>query len=340
MKCVHCGFVISHISEDRICPHCGKSLSAMWQYEERAWDSSQESRGVEGASTIALQIMPRIRLPVRQVDQPIGSPVTQRRPWAMMPRVVEKEITAADVIRYFKAKRTRILIGLGVLQVALFALLAWWVYQRSLWHIDAAITRQFQSHEAIWVRDTMFAVSMLGNIPHLLEGLVALTAIILWFAHRRLAALLMVFVYEVSVRIYPLIKLVVNRPRPTQARQVQVLSPAHGTSFPSGHVVTYAAYWGLLFLLVIFVLPGKWSKTWWWRVPVLIVSAAFIILIGPSRIYVGDHWMTDVLGGYLFEGFLLCFAFLHYFKLVEVSPKLKAVAVQRVKWLNKVPFLR
>jgi membrane-associated phospholipid phosphatase len=284
--------------------------------------------------------MPHIRLPVRQVEQTAALPVPQPPARPMMQRIAEKEITYADIIRYFKTKYTRILIGLGVFQFVLFVFLAWWVYQRPLWHIDAAVTRQFQSHQAIWVRDTMFAVSMLGNIPHLLQGLVVLTAIIIWFARRRLAALLMIAVYEVSEQVYPLVKLVIHRPRPTEARHVLVLTPATGTSFPSGHVVTYSSYWGLLFLLVIFVLPGRWSKTWWWRVPVLLVSGAFIILIGPSRIYVGDHWLTDVMGGYLFEGFLLCFAFLLYYKMAEVSPKLKAMAMQRIKWLNKVPFLR
>ncbi|GEM_PF-468567 len=344
MKCVHCGFTIPHIPEDGLCPRCGSALSTTQTFAlEPVWQhSSRENRerAIESASTVALQVMPHIRLPVRQVDQEVALPVPQSLARPVMQRIAEKEITYADVIRYFKAKSTRILIGLGALQFALFVLLAWWVYQRPLWHIDAAVTRQFQSHQAIWVRDTMFAVSMLGNIPHLLQGLVVLTALIIWFARRRLAALLMILVYEVSEQVYPLVKSIVHRPRPTEARHVLVLTPASGTSFPSGHVVTYSSYWGLLFLLVIFVLPGRWSRTWWWRVPVLLVSGAFVMLIGPSRIYVGDHWLTDVMGGYLFEGFLLCCAFLFYYKMIEVGPKLKAVAMQRFKWLNKVPFLR
>ena len=34
----------------------------------------------------------------------------------------------------------------------------------------------------------------------------------------------------------------------------------------------------------------------WWRTTLLVTSAAFVVLIGPSRIYLGDHWASDVIG--------------------------------------------
>jgi membrane-associated phospholipid phosphatase len=288
---------------------------------------------MEGATTV---VLPRLRLPARQPETAMGS--GRRSLWTLVPKI-EREVTTADVLRYFKVRRTKILIVLGVLQLLLFVLLAWWVSMRPYWHIDALVTRQFQSHEAFWVRDTMIFVSSLGNIGHLLVGLTLLAGLILWLARRRLEALMVVVTFQISQNLYPLMKYIVNRPRPTQARQVQVLQVAHGTSFPSGHVVTYVAFWGLLFVFGVFVLRGKrWS--WLWRLPLLLVSALFIVLIGPSRIYVGDHWLTDVLGGYLFEGFLLAFFLLLYFKLKELIPKLQAKMMPRIKWrwLNRALF--
>ena len=49
----------------------------------------------------------------------------------------------------------------------------------------------------------------------------------------------------------------------------------------------------------------------------LIISAFFVALIGPSRIYLGDHWASDVLGAYLIGGVLLGIALWIYIKLKE-----------------------
>ena len=66
----------------------------------------------------------------------------------------------------------------------------------------------------------------------------------------------------------------------------------------------------------------------------LVVCATLVVLVGPSRIYLGDHWATDVAGAYLFEGALLCLAFLLYFKLKQMSPRFKAIGIGVVKRLR------
>ena len=65
--------------------------------------------------------------------------------------------------------------------------------------------------------------------------------------------------------------------------------------------MAYLAFWGLLFSFGIILFTGKR----WWRILLLLVSAAFVVLVGPSRIYLGDHWASDVLGSYLIGGVLL-----------------------------------
>ena len=54
-----------------------------------------------------------------------------------------------------------------------------------------------------------------------------------------------------------------------------------------------------LFAIILF--QGKH----WWRILLLVVSAALVVLVGPSRIYLGDHWASDVMGSYLIGGVLL-----------------------------------
>ena len=84
-----------------------------------------------------------------------------------------------------------------------------------------------------------------------------------------------------------------------------------GMSFPSGHVMSYIAFWGLIFSFTLILFKGHH----WWRTTLLIVSGLCVVLIGPSRIYLGAHWASDVLGAYLLGGFLLGMALWIYLDL-------------------------
>ncbi len=69
-------------------------------------------------------------------------------------------------------------------------------------------------------------------------------------------------------------------------------------SFPSGHVTSSFAFWGWLFAL------GRLQRQRRrpWQKALLSIPVLCVVLVGPTRIYLGDHWTTDVLGGYLFGG--------------------------------------
>ena len=77
--------------------------------------------------------------------------------------------------------------------------------------------------------------------------------------------------------------------------------------------MAYIAYWGLLFSFGVILFEGRH----WWRTALLITSAVFVVLIGPSRIYLGDHWASNVLGAYLIGGVLLGLAVAVYLPLKE-----------------------
>src|SRR5438067_10312324 len=146
----------------------------------------------------------------------------------------------------------------------------------------------------------MLAVSYIGNVMILSVGLVVLAAILFWILDLRLEAILIVVVYATSGILNGLIKLIVARPRPS-ASLVEIVQAASGNSFPSGHVMSYVALWGLLFSFGIILFRGHS----WWRTVLLVVSALFVVLVGPSRVYLGNHWASDVLGAYLLSGILL-----------------------------------
>ena len=224
----------------------------------------------------------------------------------------EREVASSRRTWYESVKWGRILITADAILLALFALLAWWVHIHPVLAIDVTITREFQENQSPWLSATMVAVSYMGNTLPLQIGLIVLAAVLFWIVRLYLEAVTVLVVSAVSALLNISIKLLVARPRPN-SRLVDVIQHANGLSFPSGHVMSYVAFWGLLFSFAVILFKGNH----WWRVVLLIVSALFVVLVGPSRIYLGDHWASDVLGGYIFGGIWLCVALLIYFKLNE-----------------------
>ncbi|GDY80372.1 phosphatase PAP2 family protein [Streptomyces avermitilis] len=94
----------------------------------------------------------------------------------------------------------------------------------------------------------------------------------------------------------------VARPRPTR---VDWATPASGWAFPSGHTTTAALTAGLLVIAVYTRSPPG-------RALLALVFGCWGALVGLTRVYLGVHWFTDVVGGWLFAvgwlGLCLCAA--------------------------------
>jgi membrane-associated phospholipid phosphatase len=95
----------------------------------------------------------------------------------------------------------------------------------------------------------------------------------------------------------------VGRPRPsTQLIELRIdPKEIEGfPSFPSGHVVHYTVFFGFLwFLALTRVKPAALH----WLLVILL--GGLVVLVGPARIYLGAHWLSDVVGGYLLGGAVL-----------------------------------
>ena len=87
-----------------------------------------------------------------------------------------------------------------------------------------------------------------------------------------------------------LLKRILQRPRPTEFRIIEET----GYSFPSGHSMVSMAFYGYLIYLIYRYIKNKYVK--WTLITILSI---LICLIGISRIYLGVHYTSDVLGGFL-----------------------------------------
>lgn len=100
-------------------------------------------------------------------------------------------------------------------------------------------------------------------------------------------------------------KLIVDRERPNILRLVAEKE----TSFPSGHAMLSITFFGLL-IYFIYSKISKNSVKW----ILIILLSSIIILIGVSRIYLGVHYFTDIIGGYIL-GLIYLLIITNYIKL-------------------------
>jgi undecaprenyl-diphosphatase len=99
------------------------------------------------------------------------------------------------------------------------------------------------------------------------------------------------------------VKDAVDRPRPSPDL-IDVRATPGGFAFPSGHTVGTAVLFGLLFFVMPALVPSR-PVRWLLQAGCLLLVAA----AGPARVYIGVHWPSDVLGGYVLALLFLIPAF-------------------------------
>jgi undecaprenyl-diphosphatase len=174
---------------------------------------------------------------------------------------------------------------------------------------DLAITQFVQAWRPEWFVDAMRAVAWAGSTAGYLVVAPLVGGIMLWRGRKRLA--LATLLVTVGNLMHPLIKVLVQRPRPG-ADEIAILQAAEGFSFPSGHAFGAVAFYGFLVYLALAYRVRH-------RSVIVAALVGVIMLIGFASVYLGRHWMTDVLGGWLLGGLWLAV----YIPLVRgwISPK-------------------
>ncbi len=163
--------------------------------------------------------------------------------------------------------------------------------------VDLFLALHIQAFDCSFIKQSMKVVSQIGG-GQVATVLLLFAAILFWIKHRHIDSLLLVGVYVLS-SIDRLLKILVDRPRPSPDL-VSVIELNQSGSFPSGHASFAMAFFGALFYF-----SSIYIRHTLLRRLIQIGSVAFILLTGISRIYLGTHWPSDVLGGYLLGGLVL-----------------------------------
>lgn len=194
--------------------------------------------------------------------------------------------------------RTALFRGALLFVVGAFAGLTLLVVTTSSLEIDLQITKVIQ-----WIALPPFAllmrmVSWPGFNPQvvIIAGLIIM---VLYALGLRWEAVMALTAAVSSTAINLLLKDLIQRPRPLPD-QVTVFASLTSFSFPSGHVMFYVGFFGFLGFLAYHLLKPSLGRSL-----LLAFFSGLVFLIGLSRIYLGQHWASDVVGAYLLGGLTL-----------------------------------
>ena len=213
----------------------------------------------------------------------------------MTPKLSRYQRWIAFLIRRFERGGTYglfLTVGLGVIAAAMWAfggVLQDVLAGEGIALFDKPLITFFAEHRVSWVTTTMRSTTLLGT-AWFIVSLVLGAGFILGVRARSWRPFLLLGATAGGAGLLDFIaKVVIARPRPPAAWMV---GPVSGFSFPSGHAAEAAVY-GMLAYLV-----ARACSTWEGKVFAWTVAAAVSVAIGVSRVYLGVHWPTDVMGGW------------------------------------------
>jgi undecaprenyl-diphosphatase len=190
-------------------------------------------------------------------------------------------------------KQLRYAFGISLLFSIGFCLIALFISDNKIVNFDNRITDYLQSLISPNLTNIMKFFTFIGS--GIVIGFIVIIAMVVFYfvlKHRNELVLLVGVVIGSALLNY-LLKMMFHRARPTINRLIE----ASGYSFPSGHSMAAFTLYGILSFLL-----WKHISSYRGRSLLIIISVLMIVMIGISRIYLGVHYPSDVLAGFLASG--------------------------------------
>lgn len=187
-----------------------------------------------------------------------------------------------------------------------FSVVAVFISDKKIIDFDSDIISFIQGFESPPLTVIMKFFTFIGSAP----CVVVISILLLFFLYKvlkhRLELILFISVVAGSAILNQILKQVFHRVRPDLHRLIDIV----GYSFPSGHAMNAFTVYGMITFLLWRHIPGRIGRS-----ILILISIFFILAIGISRIYLGVHYPSDIIGGYFASGFWLAIAiwfFQHY----------------------------
>lgn len=182
---------------------------------------------------------------------------------------------------------------------SIVALVSTVVFGLSLWSVlahggltvvDPAVTSWVAGHRPGWLTPLVQLVTWLGSSFVIIPLGLAVGGYLRLRRRTWRPLAIMAAAFAGAAGLYDIVKPAVGRARPPAA--LQVGGPDDGWAFTSGHATQSIAFYGMLAVVLI---------AWWApkrRMLIVIGAGLVVLVVGASRLYLGVHWLTDVVGGY------------------------------------------
>lgn len=188
-----------------------------------------------------------------------------------------------------RGQRWRVDLVLGLIVVMALLVLGIAAKQPSVTAADVALDEGMAAGR---VAPLTSLAQLLTTMAQPAVGAVAAVLVpsVLFLLGRRLMAVRMLGLFGVALAGASVVKVLIGEPRPPAALAAVAADTGH--SFPSGHVTVAATV-----CAAVWVLTRRSDLAW--RIIVGAVAAAFAVGVGWSRLYLGVHYLPDVVGSYL-----------------------------------------
>ncbi|WP_294198942.1 phosphatase PAP2 family protein [uncultured Chryseobacterium sp.] len=208
------------------------------------------------------------------------------------------------LINFLKANQRLLFRSLLIALIVIFILLSFFVLLEPPEYFDIHISEEIQEKQTPDLDIIMIWISWLGRTP-VSVVMVVLIALFFYFLRLKKEAVLILSTLLSGVLGLAL-KMLINRPRPSKDLVV-LLENTKYQSFPSGHVLFYTVFFGALILIILRLKKIKYKM----KIFLVTLCLSIIFFGAVSRVYLGAHWFTDVLGGFILGVF--CVLLMGYF---------------------------
>ena len=215
-----------------------------------------------------------------------GAHTANKRSLTLFGRAVAPENPRSLLIIFFVAM---LLLSL----VAFLVLLSRMVSQHAIPNTDVSVFNLMREIRNAPADELMVPLTMLGDGVVLTAMMVTIVGWLVWRKAWR-AAIASTLVFLAGKMFAVLLKYGIHRPRP-----LELYTGAESFSFPSGHATMAAITFGVLAVLASHAM-NRWNRSL-----VYAICGLIVITIAYSRLYLGVHWLSDILGGVVFGGIMV-----------------------------------